>query len=226
MSRSCPNCRAPIPETSIVCEYCGSALEVKVQSEKKELQTENVLETALKNANGLISTLQRYNSPSYRLLGNEGKIIDQTEEATRNLEVFASENKKVQTVISELRQQISSISEKVRLSEKHKRLKRILLTLLYFIGIESLMAIIFWGAHKASADNLNTFFVGGLGIIGLVVGLFGGFFGAIIGVLAGGVLGMLLQWILVSIVGNIIFAIIWNAIFIFLYFNTIKYHLP
>ena len=223
MSRVCPSCRAPIPETSIVCEYCGHALEVAPPSEGEGPRTENKLESALREANDLLSKLKRYNHASYRVIGIEHSTVDKAEAAARNLEVFAGDNKKVLLVVDEVRLLIDETNKRLKKVAAGEGRRRLLLTILDFIGVEVLVAVLVWLGHVVDGESLNTWLVGGLALVGGILGgILGAFVGIIAGLIAGGLVGLLFMWLMSSLAGNIILFVIWNAIFIPLYFGVVK----
>lgn len=224
MSRACPSCRAPVPETSIVCEYCGASLEAKAQAGRGTASTDdNRLEAALAQANEFLSKLKRYSQPSYRMIGIEHSTVDKAETATRNLEVFAGENKKVLAIAEELRALIDATNEKLKKSARSDGSKKLILILLYFLGVEIICGVLIWLGHTANPENLKTWIVGGLALICLILGAaLGGIAGAVGGAIAGGLLGLLFQWLMSSLTGNILLGVIWNAIFIPVFFVFVK----
>ena len=224
MSRVCPSCRAPVPETSIVCEYCGISLEVKGKTEQgAPPDVENRLETALTQANEFLAKLKRYSHSSYRMIGIENSTVDKAEMAMRNLAVFAGENKKVLAIVDELKLLIEATNEKIKNGARAQSSKKFILILLYFLGVELICGVLVWLGHSVDPENLKTWVVGGIAVIGLIVGAaLGGIAGAIGGAIGGGLLGLLFQWLMASLAGNIILGVIWNAIFIPVYFAFIK----
>ncbi len=222
MSRNCPSCRAPIPETSIVCEYCGHALAVSGDENKKGEKTENKLESALHDANELLTKLKRYNQTSYKMIGIEHSTVDKAEAVARNLEVFAGDNKKVLVIVSEVRELIVTTNEKLKTVAANANSRKLMLTILYFIAIEAVVAVLIWLGNTVDHESLNTWLVGGLALIGGLIGIMGAVVGVIAGLIAGGLLGLLFMWLLSSLAGNIILFVIWNAIFVPLYLAVIR----
>ncbi|MGA2547949.1 MAG: hypothetical protein ABSF43_15485 [Rectinemataceae bacterium] len=105
------------------------------------------------------------------MLGIEDSTVDKAEMAMRNLAVFAGENKKVLAIVDELKLLIEATNEKIKNSARAQSSKKFILILLYFLGVELICEVLVWLGHSVDPENLKTWVVGGIAVIGLIVGL-------------------------------------------------------
>lgn len=223
----CPACRAIVPETSLVCEYCGTAVNGAASNPKSASSANESgsgeLAATVEDANEQITKLKRIIQPSYKLLGIEDRGVDKAEQTCRHLSVFAGENKKVAAIVEEMRALIEQANGRIHEWNNARRTRFMILTAVYFAGVAVVLATLILLGHVMDPNDAETWIAGGLGLIGLIVGAIGGaIFGAIAGAIIGALLGMLLQWFLVSFIGNILLGVVWLAGFIALYFGVMK----
>ncbi len=225
MSQTCPKCRAIIEDSSYVCEYCGNSITIKQESMPgSDIPVQHSdLTKDLKEALELITKMETIAAPTYNMIGFETATVEKAEKLAKTITVFAGDNKKALEIVVELRKGIEKVKSRLVKAKKTGIVKLILLSILYFIAVEGLIAVLIWLGHTVSADSMQTWIVGSIALLGIIIGLIAAaIVGAIVGGIGGGLFGFLIIWLLSSLGGNIILAIIWNAIFIPLYFLKFK----
>jgi len=225
MPQICPKCRASIADSSYVCEYCGSSIAIKQEtaSESNDPVQHSDLSKDLKEAIELITKMKTIAAPTYNVIGFENSTVEKAEKLAKIITVFAGDNKKALELVTELHEGIEKVKKRLHQAKTAGNVKFILLTMLYFLAVEGLIAVLIWLGHTVAPESLQTWVVGSLALLGLIIGLIvAAVVGAIVGTIGSGLFGFLIMWMIASIGGNIILVIIWNAIFMPLYFLKFK----